>query len=145
MSDVAGEDSLLCPSAQPDWPGAQAIGVVGGDAHQPRVAYLEHPVPVSDSLLALAEPVLPTEVFRFAASCIEVRCRHFTEGTCRLAAKVVALLPEQANGLPACHIRGRCRWFRQEGINACRRCPMVATHDANPSPPIRRAADPDVW
>src|SRR4051812_35522986 len=73
---------LLCPSAQPDWPGAIAIGVVGGTTIAPRVANLERHVPVTDSLLALTDLVLPTEVFRFAAPCINESCRHHRGGVC---------------------------------------------------------------
>src|SRR5215475_9195614 len=106
---------LLCPSSQPNWPGAIAIGVVGGTATRPLVQYLDDPVIASDELLALAGPVRPTEVFRFAAPCIDDRCRHFGEQRCRLASKIVTMLPAEANELPKCHIRSRCRWFSQEG------------------------------
>ncbi|HEY6744612.1 MAG TPA: hypothetical protein VI357_02725 [Mycobacteriales bacterium] len=100
-------------------------------------------MPVSADLLALAEPVRPTEVFRFAAPCIDNRCRHFAESRCQLAAKIVEILPSDTAGLPACHIRHRCRWFQQEGRSACSRCPLVATHDANPSAAVQAAADPE--
>ena len=35
--------------------------------------------------------------------------------------------------LPRCAIRPTCRWFRQEGREACLRCPQVATELRNPS------------
>ena len=135
---------LLCPSAQPDWEDAFAIGVVGGTPEAPQVGYLERPLPVSDELLALAEPALPTEVFRFAAGCVNDACRHNREGSCRLAAKVVAMLEPVTQRLPPCTIRGRCRWFQQEGREACRRCPQVVTDNIFPTPQMRAAADPEV-
>ena len=135
---------LLCPSAQPDWEGAVAIGVVGGTPETPRVGYLERSLPVTDDLLALAEPVLPTEVFRFAAGCVNDGCRHNREGSCRLAAKVVAMLEPVTMHLPPCTIRGSCRWFQQEGREACRRCPQVVTDNIYPSRDMRAAADPEV-
>lgn len=133
----------LCPSAQPEWRDAVVIGVVGGTADQPHVQHLEHPIPVTDELLRLAEPVQPTEVFRFAASCLGNGCGHFGESRCRLASKIVKMLPAADEDLPSCDIRPRCRWFTQEGHSACMRCPLVVTHDANPSPALRMAADPN--
>jgi hypothetical protein len=122
--------------------GAVAIGIVAGTAQEPRVRPLESPVPVTAELLALAEPVRPTEVFRFAAPCLTTGCRHFAGTTCQLAAKVVRMLPTAVDGLPECDIRPRCRWFMQEGGAACRRCPRIVTDDAHPSPELRLAADP---
>src|SRR6266545_1833905 len=117
--------SPLCPSAQPEWEGAVAIGVVGGTVEEPRVRPLARPLPVSQKLLQLAEPVRPTEVFRFAAPCLCTGCRHFGESACQLAAKVVRMLPVVTDALPECDIRPRCRWFAQEGGEACLRCPQI--------------------
>lgn len=133
---------LVCPSAQPEWDGAVAIGIVGGTAEHPHVRSLEKPVAVSDELLELADPVQPTEVFRFAATCLGSHCRHFRESRCSLAAKIVWMLPVVVDDLPECGIRHRCRWFAQEGGEACLRCPQVATHDANRTPALAAAADP---
>src|SRR5215210_4952269 len=93
--DVTERQSLpLCPSAQPDWTTARIIGVVDGTPDEARVAFLDPPAPATKDLLALSEPLLPTEVFRFAAPCASGACSHFGEGQCRLASKVVRLLPE---------------------------------------------------
>lgn len=140
---AAGRPVPLCPSAQPG-DDAVVIGVVGGTVEEPRVRPLEHPVPASRALLALAEPVRPTEVFRFAATCQEGGCAHFARSTCTLASKVVRMLPPVTAGLPPCDIRASCRWFAQEGRDACLRCPQVVTHSARFSPGLRQAADPAV-
>jgi hypothetical protein len=134
----------LCPSARPEWDGAVAIGVVGGTADEPRVTPLERPLPVTAELLALAEPVEPTEVFRFAAPCACSGCQHYSDDDdrCALAAKVVAMIEPATERVPACDIRPRCRWFAEQGPAACRRCPIVITNDANPRPGLRAAADP---
>jgi len=133
----------LCPSAQPDWEGAEAIGVVGGTSDEPRVRPLERPLPVTKELLQLAEPVRPTEVFRFAAPCLCNGCRHFSDSKCGLATKIVRMVEPAADDLPECDIRPSCRWFVQEGREACFRCPRIATNDVNRSPEIRLAADPE--
>lgn len=141
MSEAA-RPAPLCPSAQPDWEGAVAIGVVGGTVDEPRITPLERPLPVTPELLQLAEPVTPSEVFRFAAPCLCEGCGHFEGSTCNLAAKIVRMVRPAGDALPACDIRPRCRWFRQEGRDACLRCPLVVTADAHPSPEILVAADP---
>lgn len=136
---------IQCPSARPEMPGSVAFGVVLGSAEQPRVAFLDQTVPVTGELLALAAPVSPTEVFRFAAPCAGNACQHFDGANCRLATRIVERLPAAADPLPDCSIRPACRWWRQEGEEACRRCPLVATESyglAEIAEPLRLAADP---
>ena len=57
--------------------------------------------------------------------------------------RIVQLLPPVVDGLPACHLRPDCRWWQQEGKEACLRCPQVVTDVRNPSELYRQAADPD--
>ena len=133
---------LLCPSAQPDMEGSVLFGVVGGTAEEARVGYLVEPQPVTGEILALAAPVAPTEVFRFAAPCAGKGCQHFDGTNCRLAGKIVNRLPAVVDLLPACGIRPNCRWFSQEGKAACLRCPLVVTEWHNPTEELRLVADP---
>ena len=132
----------LCPSAQPDWHGSRLLGVVGGTPQAPRVRFLDTPPAATDELLALAGPLRPTEVFRFAAPCANGACAHFGHGRCRLASKVVQLLAEATADLPPCAIRPECRWWLQEGAAACARCPAVVTQDGLPTAAWAHAADP---
>jgi hypothetical protein len=140
---VLSGEGLLCPSAPPEWKGASVIGIVGGSGKEPRVKPLAEPLAVTADVLALAEPVLPTEVFRFAAACATERCRHYQRGACALAQKVVQLLPAIVDDLPFCSVRAGCRWFRQEGRAACIRCPQVVTDNTFPEVAMRYAADPN--
>jgi hypothetical protein len=133
----------MCPSAQPDMADAVILGVRGGGLEAPYVSYLDNPVPATPELLALAAPVEPAEVFRFAARCEESACRHFDGADCRLASRIVQILPVAAESLPPCKIRHECRWFRQEGRPACLRCPQVITELREPSDTFRRTATPD--
>lgn len=133
-----------CPSAQPDWRGAVGFAVVGGTASAPRATYLAEPVAVTPQLLAAAEPVTPTEVFRFAAPCMANGCQHFAAGRCGLVTRIAAGVPEVSAEPPECAIREVCRWWLQEGVSACRRCPQVVTDDAIPSSEMRVAAAPPV-
>jgi hypothetical protein len=133
---------LLCPSAQPDMAGSMAIGVVGGTAENPRLAWIEKPQPVTEDLLRLARPAQPTEVFRFAAHCEENACSHFDGAKCKLATRIVQILPAVSGALPPCQIRGECRWFQQEGRPACMRCPQIVTQSANAGADMVLAATP---
>jgi len=141
---MATDRHILCPSAQPDWQGAQVFGVVGGTADAPETAYLPTPQPVTEQLLQLAGPVRPAEVFRMAAPCACSGCGHFAPeaGQCRLAAKIVRWVPTVVDKLPACAIRAECRWWHQEGKAACLRCPQVVTDNFKPTPEMRDASNP---
>jgi len=105
------QKSTLCPSARENSPDSVIFGIAAGTVEEPRVAYLPEIQPVTDELLALAEPVTPTEVFRFAASCAEDKCAHFDGVNCRLAQRIVQGLPEVTDTLPPCRIRQSCRWW----------------------------------
>ena len=136
---------VQCPSARPEMPGATILGVINGSVEQPRVAYLDQTQPVTGEILALAEPVSPTQVFRFAAPCAGNACQHFDGANCKLATRIVEHLPEAVDDLPECTIRSACRWWMQEGAAACRRCPLVVTESYGAleiSEPLRVAADP---
>ena len=131
-----------CPSAQPTEAGSFAFGVVGGSVGAPEVSYLTERVPITGELLALAGPVRPTEVFRFAAPCATERCGHYDGHECRLVTKLVQLTPPVTQALPACTLRPDCRWWQQEGKLACMRCPSVRTESYVATDAQRHAADP---
>lgn len=133
----------LCPSAQPEMADSVAFGVVGGTVEAPRLVHFTEPQPVTAELLALSHPVTPIEVFRFAAPCAGHACQHFDGADCRLATRIVQILPAVTSSLPPCSLRADCRWWRQEGKAACLRCPQVVTQDYAASDDMRRAAEPD--
>ena len=126
---TAPDQEMRCPSAQPGMADLRVLGVVKETPVGPRVAYLREDVIASDEVLALAEPVQPTEVFRLSGSCAGSTCAHFRDQRCRLAERVVSLLAPVASALPPCRIRPSCRWYVQEGRAACVRCPQIATLD----------------
>lgn len=132
----------LCPSAQPEMTDCVAFGVIGGTVDEPRLTQLTRPLPVTKQLLALSQPVEPTEVFRFAAPCAGNACQHFDGLNCRLAIRIVRVLPTVVQDAPACQLRPTCRWWQQEGIAACLRCPQVVTQTYGPSTQLVEAADP---
>src|SRR6516165_10130427 len=117
---------LLCPSMTSLGPDARVFGVLTrSPAEGLQVGYLTEALPATPDLLAAAAPAKPTEVFRAAAPCVERCCKHFDGTNCQLAVRVTAMLDPAVSALPRCAIRPRCRWFRQEGREACLRCPLV--------------------
>lgn len=133
--------SRMCPSAQPEMRDARVLGVIGGTSEAPLVSYLNEPVPVSEEILALAGTDRhPADVMRFAARCEESKCCHFDGTNCNLATRIVQILPAVVEALPACLIRADCRWFVQEGRDACLRCPQVVTRNFAPSDDMKLAA-----
>ncbi|GGS89907.1 hypothetical protein GCM10010206_60810 [Streptomyces cinerochromogenes] len=128
---------LLCPSAAAHSESV-LIGVVTGSADAPRVRPTDHAMPVTQEVLDLAQPVSPTEVFRFAAPCRTGSCIHFRNAACQISARSTVLLDEVVAQLPKCPIRARCRWFHQEGADMCRRCPQIVTKQYAPSAEMLR-------
>jgi hypothetical protein len=123
----------ICPSAQPDMAGSVIFAIIGGTPEEPRAGYLVEPRPTTPELLALSAPVLPTEVFRFAAKCAGSACQHFDGSSCQLARRTAELLEPTTDTLPPCPLRPQCRWWRQEGKSACLRCPQIVTQLYAPS------------
>jgi hypothetical protein len=144
MTDVTPDGQRVqCPSAKPDLCGSVVIGVVGESAGLPIIDYLVERLPVSDGILGLASPARPTEVFRFAAPCAGHGCRHFDGAHCRLASRIVQLLPAVTESLPPCSLRPDCRWWQQEGKLACQRCPQIISEPVQPSPVLVQVATPE--
>ena len=138
---AADNEHLYCPSAQPEMKGSRVLGVIGGTPDAPEVSYLNEFLPVTEEVIALAGPAKPTQVLRFAAPCEEKKCCHFDGHNCKLATRIVQILPAVTDGLPACLIRATCRWYQQEGKAACYRCPQVVTYVAEPTDQMRMAAE----
>ena len=61
-------------------------------------------------------------------------------GDCKLATRIVQILPAVVSGLPPCIVRASCRWYAQEGGAACLRCPQIVTLNQDPSEELKMAA-----
>ncbi|MFE2300450.1 hypothetical protein ACFXAW_19960 [Streptomyces sp. NPDC059445] len=118
------------------------LGILAGSADAPEVRYLARPIPAVAEITSLAGDLLPTEVFRFSAECVEDRCRHFDGRDCTLAKRLTEVLPPVIGVLPRCHARAACRWWHQEGAAACFRCPQVVTTTIGPTPEQVTVAEP---
>ncbi len=132
--------SKLCPSAQPGMDNCRVLGVVDHESPTPKIVYLNEILPATDEVLAQSAPLKPTEVFRLSATCAEHKCPHFDGMDCRLATRIVNMLPPVVDDLPPCTIRKDCRWFSQEGGAACKRCPEITTVSYDLSPKVREVS-----
>src|SRR4051794_12056207 len=89
--------------------------------------YLKEPVPLTAEVLPLAGPAEPREVFRIAADCEESRCTHFDGSECRLATRIVQILPAVVSSLPVCLIRGIGSSRRPPAQDKSKRAPARST------------------
>ena len=125
---------ILCPSATSIGPDSQVFGVLTKTSEgEFRVGYLNEAVAVTAELVDAIAPAKPTEVLRVASPCVEHACKHFDGTDCQLGRRIATMLDPAVDALPRCAIRPRCRWFHQDGPAACRRCPLVATEQRDPS------------
>ena len=131
---------LSCPSAQPDMEGARVIGVISGTKEEPRIAFLGPGVQVDPSAASRLGALEPTQVFRFAAKCEESHCVHFDGTRCSLAQRIVSQLAPTVDVLPVCQIRATCRWYAEQGGDACMRCTQVVTMIPKRDDALNRAA-----
>jgi hypothetical protein len=137
---MSEREQVWCPSSQPTEPGAVVLGVRSGPSGG--VVYLELPAPAAAAVAAVPAGVHPTQVVRFAAPCRST-CGHFENDTCTLVDKVVAgTAPTDSASVPRCHLRPRCRWWQQSGVDACRRCTLVQTFTAAGDTERELIADP---
>lgn len=125
-----------CPSSSPSAPGAKVFAVMAGSVDTPRASYLAKGVSLESEEVSLPAGVEPTRVFRFSGSCVEKGCGQFANGACQLGKTVAKLLGDASDTIPACSIRGDCRWYAENGPSICRKCPQVMT--------TVRPSDPDL-
>jgi len=126
-------DPPLCPSGDARAPGARVFAIVGAGADG-KAGYLDRAKPVDETVLALTAPLDPANIYRVTVPCAEVACMHFEGGRCQIAARMIEHLVPAAGALPHCAIRPACRWWREAGPAACRRCPEIATTPLAPRP-----------
>ena len=119
-------DKIMCPSSKAT-KGARLLGVRQEDG---QVAILPQPLRLNDSFIEIASQIAPAEQhFRFTNKCIESGCAQWTGSRCGVSDQIVSVIDQVVteHELPSCGIRPVCRWFRQNGADACRVCVYVIT------------------
>ena len=122
----SGEQTVSwCPSGLPDRPESVVLGVRSGEDGS--VAYLAEPLPAAEVIGLVPENIEPRRILRFASHC-ESDCRQRVGSECGLVNRIVALPgPPSGSAVPRCHLRTRCKWWQQIGVDACHRCPAVSS------------------
>jgi hypothetical protein len=125
----------LCPSAIAS-PEASLIGLIDSCG---QVVNLGTPLRVTAKFLKEAKQSGPLEKrFRFSSRCRESLCAHWNRRECGLIPKLqkeaqasAPLNKKAAFGKRPCSIRANCRWWRQEGYEACSVCSIVVTDQSS--------------
>ena len=129
-----------CPSGSPDRPESVVLGVRSGPEGQ--VVYLDAPLPAAEVLGSIPEGISPTRVLRFASHCVS-ECVNRVGEDCGLIERMrVVPSGPVASTVPQCHLRPRCTWWHQAGVDACHRCPAVVTLNSPEDGLITLVADP---
>lgn len=123
-ASAADERERTCPSGRCA-PGSTLLGIrgPGGD-----LIYTPSMPPLDDELAAQFAESGGTGAYRFAETCVTTRCLHWDGASCVLATALIHGAREEDAAdaaLPRCAIRATCRWFFQEGRDACAVCPRV--------------------
>lgn len=110
----------LCPSYVGKV-GAQLFGVVNKDG---RVQFIT-PLTVTEEFIQQNDNL--EQRFRFTGKCVEKGCAQWDneESKCSLSKKVQNLETIKNKELSFCPIRSQCRWFSQDGNDACFSCNEV--------------------
>ncbi|MER7144086.1 hypothetical protein [Streptomyces xanthochromogenes] len=139
--DDRGEDHISwCPSGDAHRPESLVLGVRSGEKGQ--VVYLDEPVPAADVLSSIPEGIAPNRVLRFASHCTSA-CANRVGDDCSLIQRIQTLpSPQETGAVPRCHLRPRCKWWNQTGVDACHRCPALATLNSADDRLAALVADP---
>jgi hypothetical protein len=140
VDDVEPEAASWCPSGAADRPESVVLGVRSGDDGS--VAYLDEPVPAAEVLGMVPEGIEPRRILRFASHC-EAKCANRIGTRCGLIERIAAVpAPEHTAAVPRCHLRTKCKWWQQRGVEACHRCPAVSTRMLDDDELGKLVADP---
>jgi hypothetical protein len=101
--------------------GAQLFGVVNKDG---KVQFIT-PLTVTEEFIQQNDNL--EQRFRFTGKCVEKGCAQWDneESKCSLSKKVQSLETIKNTELSFCPIRSQCRWFSQDGNDACFSCNEV--------------------
>lgn len=103
------------------------LGVKEADG---RIRHLPTPFPIDATLVQTPAARRKAEAqMRFTSGCVTTACPHWANTRCSVIDRVLVQLDRMkiplAAKMPACPIRGSCRWYDQTGETACRACSLV--------------------
>lgn len=120
-------EKILCPSSKCK-SGSELLGVRQDDG---TVAILPQTLPIDESFIenASADGIPAEQKFRFTNKCVECGCKQWTGKSCGVIDQLVQYIDTLpvSEALPPCAIRKSCRWYKQQGADACKVCKFVVT------------------
>jgi hypothetical protein len=119
-------ENKMCPSSTCHT-GALLLGVVQSDK---KIALLQTPMPVTEDFVEKAfKAGDPEKRLRFAGRCAKSGCSQWTGSRCGVIDDAMKQMEFAIDNvaLPKCDIRPDCRWFNQNGADACKVCPYIIT------------------
>lgn len=121
------DQKATCPSAEPK-AGAVLLGVVKQNGE---VNLLSQRIEIDETFIETALQGRDLgQRFRFASPCAAKGCANWSGHHCMvldIARQLAHIEPLSQFTLPACSIRDSCRWFMQDGADACHICPKINT------------------
>jgi hypothetical protein len=120
------EFQLLCPSGRCK-KDSILLGIVQPEGN---VSIAKEKIFINESFIKIAKlGRTPEKRFRFAETCVTSACKQWTNGKCGVISKAIQIVidEDKKSQLPECAIRAECRWYHQQGNDACFICPMIVT------------------
>ena len=123
---MSKELSPLCPSGRCK-KDSILLGIVQPEGE---VSILKEKIFIDENFVKIAKTGrTPEKRFRFAETCVTSACKQWRNGKCGVIDKAIQIDIDKykKSQIPECAIRAECRWYHQEGINACFVCPLIIT------------------
>jgi len=123
---VSEEELVLCPSSRCK-KGHILLGIVQANG---KIGFLDKQLLVNQEFVETAyRGRKPEKRFRFASPCAKVACKQWNSGRCGVLDNVFNCVPQEhrITEIPQCSIRNQCRWYQQNGYEACTVCPLIIT------------------
>lgn len=119
------KDDFLCPSA-PLTENSFLFGVLDEKAE---VQYIDSVIPITEDLLSSFSNIdNPEKHFRFTMTCGKDKCAQWSDNKCSVGSAIQKADINNLNTKPMkCAIRQACRWYSQEGLEACTLCKYIVT------------------
>jgi len=111
---------MLCPSHTV----YEGESVIGRCSEVGDIQMFERPLPLPESARSVLAERDAMRSTRFNGECIEDECVHWDDG-CRLGRRLASRVQPEDPVLNPCPIRVSCRWFSENGSDACRACRFV--------------------
>ena len=124
--------SKLCPSSR-FTKGASLLGIKN---EKGEMDILKTPIKITTEIHEQFSTTVakPEKTLRFVNKCVQSGCKQWTGTKCGVIDSILERVEEQyvKDNLPECSIRETCRWYDQNGSDACKVCPLVTTYTEFP-------------